>query len=474
MGVFSFVSLTLFAIGSAAIHVPYRKPWIDSETVNSFFGGKKWVVLVAGSDGWNNYRHQADICHAYQIIRENGIPKENIITMMVDDIANNPRNPTPGMIINQPNGKDVYKGVVIDYKGMDVNSTNFLKIITGDKKAMQSIGTGKVIEGGPHDKVFINFVDHGTTGILGFPDDLLYADELNDALKTMHASARYRMVLMYIEACKAGSMFDGILRDNTGVLAVTASGPRENSFGCYCRSQSGPYKTCLGDFFSVTWMENWDALVSESPKKKRTVFYDFNEARTSVTESNVMVYGDFRTGHETLSSFIGYKNRSKKHPSAEPVMTVTNKPKNTVMSSRTVYENSVQQELAGNELSVSERHHLSTELHLNNEMRLIIDKALRTIYSKVVKARPEIISKVGDFYEPNHLELSLDMFPCYKSILNKITESCFSLPRNPYALDRLTIFANFCVVDKHIHQLVEKLVSASCSNVHKLNIKNVY
>lgn len=32
---------------------------------------------------------QADICHAYQVIRENGIPEENIITMMVDDIAYN-------------------------------------------------------------------------------------------------------------------------------------------------------------------------------------------------------------------------------------------------------------------------------------------------------------------------------------------------------------------------------------------------
>lgn len=57
-GVFSFVSLALFAIGSTAIFVPssYRKPWTDIE--NNFFGGKKWVVLVAGSDGWNNYRHQ--------------------------------------------------------------------------------------------------------------------------------------------------------------------------------------------------------------------------------------------------------------------------------------------------------------------------------------------------------------------------------------------------------------------------------
>ena len=30
-------------------------------------GGRIWVVLVAGSEGFFNYRHQADMCHAYQV-----------------------------------------------------------------------------------------------------------------------------------------------------------------------------------------------------------------------------------------------------------------------------------------------------------------------------------------------------------------------------------------------------------------------
>ena len=45
---------------------------------------KHWAVLVAGSNGYFNYRHQADICHAYQILRKNGIPDESIIVMMYD------------------------------------------------------------------------------------------------------------------------------------------------------------------------------------------------------------------------------------------------------------------------------------------------------------------------------------------------------------------------------------------------------
>ncbi|CAG2175824.1 unnamed protein product, partial [Oppiella nova] len=64
--------------------------YVNSLPVNdNEFSGKKWVVLVAGSKGWENYRHQSDIYHAYQIMHANGIPDENIIVFHYDDIANN-------------------------------------------------------------------------------------------------------------------------------------------------------------------------------------------------------------------------------------------------------------------------------------------------------------------------------------------------------------------------------------------------
>ena len=86
---------------------------IDNEANNSRdneWNGTIWAVLVAGSNGWYNYRHQADICHAYQVLHEHGVPDRNIIVMMFDDIAHNEENPTPGVVINRPNGTDVYKG----------------------------------------------------------------------------------------------------------------------------------------------------------------------------------------------------------------------------------------------------------------------------------------------------------------------------------------------------------------------------
>lgn len=54
---------------------------------------------------------QADVCHAYQILRRGGLKDENIIVFMYDDIAHNEENPIPGVIINDPQGENVYAGV---------------------------------------------------------------------------------------------------------------------------------------------------------------------------------------------------------------------------------------------------------------------------------------------------------------------------------------------------------------------------
>jgi len=73
--------------------------------------GKKWGLLVAGSKGYPNYRHQANICHAYQVLKSGGLQDENIIVFMYDDIAYDNENPRRGVIINRPDGPNVYLGV---------------------------------------------------------------------------------------------------------------------------------------------------------------------------------------------------------------------------------------------------------------------------------------------------------------------------------------------------------------------------
>lgn len=111
----------------------------------SYIACDNYVVLVAGSDSYSNYRHQSDVFHAYHIFVDRGINPDNIILFAYDDIAYNSKNPFKGKIFNQPNGKDVYAGVKIDYIAKDVTPENFIAVLTGDADAITK-RTQKLLE----------------------------------------------------------------------------------------------------------------------------------------------------------------------------------------------------------------------------------------------------------------------------------------------------------------------------------------
>lgn len=73
------------------------------------------------------------MCHAYQILKKGGLKEENIVVFMFDDIAASPFNPRPGVIINNPNGSDVYAGVPKVW-GIAKNFFYFFGVIMFDLK----------------------------------------------------------------------------------------------------------------------------------------------------------------------------------------------------------------------------------------------------------------------------------------------------------------------------------------------------
>jgi hypothetical protein len=63
-----------------------------------------WAVLVCTSAYWYNYRHMANTLSLYRTVRRLGIPDSNIILMLADDVACNPRNPYPAQARRAPTG----------------------------------------------------------------------------------------------------------------------------------------------------------------------------------------------------------------------------------------------------------------------------------------------------------------------------------------------------------------------------------
>mmetsp|Transcript_43191 Transcript_43191/g.91802 ORF Transcript_43191/g.91802 Transcript_43191/m.91802 type:complete len:473 (-) Transcript_43191:216-1634(-) len=231
-----------------------------ASVVAGLASGAHWALIAAGSKGYENYRHQADVCHAYQLLRSKGFAEERIIVMAYDDVAHDKENPFPGKLFNVPDpngtGVDVRAGCKIDYSGSAVNSSNFLAVLQG---LPSQGGNGRVLKTSKDDEVFVNFVDHGAKGVIGFPDgDVLHREDLLKALHSMHDKGRYKHLLFYLEACNSGSMFVN-MTSNISVYAVTAVDPDHPSLGTYCGDEATvngtQLATCLGDLFSVYWMD---------------------------------------------------------------------------------------------------------------------------------------------------------------------------------------------------------------------------
>ena len=62
-----------------------------------------------------------------------GIPGSNIILMLADDVACNPRNKFPGCVYHSSGRTlDLYgDNIEVDYRGNEVTVENFLRVLTG-------------------------------------------------------------------------------------------------------------------------------------------------------------------------------------------------------------------------------------------------------------------------------------------------------------------------------------------------------
>jgi len=264
---------------------------------------KNWAVLVAGSNGYGNYRHQSDVFHAYHILRNHGMPAEQIITFAYDDIANNRRNPFPGKVFNKPDGPDVYEGVVIDYKGANVTPEKFVAVLTGD----ETVAGGKVLKSTSEDNVFVYFSDHGGVGLIAFPSSYLYADKLNAALLKMHENKMYKKLVFYLEACESGSMFQNKLPNDIKIWATTAATASQSSWAYYCGNEAKVNGTligsCLGDEYSIRWMEHSDVADMEVV----TLQEQYELVKKQTLKSQVQLYGDMSMKDDKLIEYQGQK-----------------------------------------------------------------------------------------------------------------------------------------------------------------------
>jgi len=367
-----------------------------------------WAVLLAGSRTYGNYRHQSDTCHAYKIVNKFGIPDSRVIVMQYDDIAKDPENPFPGQVFNKPTaagtpGVDVYAGCKKDYTGAAVTPDMFVAVMTGDSS---KTGGRPVLKSGPDDRVFIFFTDHGGTGIIAFPDgSLMSSTTLIGAINQMFAQKMYSKLVFYMEACESGSMFEGLIKPTLGVYVTTASNAVESSWGTYCPPDDmvngKAINSCLGDLYSINWMENADAL---GPTE--TLQAQFVDVRTKTTQSHVMQYGDLTWTSEPIGNYLGSNSTFKPEVVVNPSKSSSNV-KSADIPMHLAYYKYLRAESTDFEtrmtLAKQLQQHLARRVAVDN-MFMDLSTAAKNVDAFVLKAKMPVVcdgrccEKLGDAY----------------------------------------------------------------------------
>ncbi|XVE91133.1 hypothetical protein DITRI_Ditri20bG0130300 [Diplodiscus trichospermus] len=465
-----FFSLSSFVIGSRQLDGKIYKlssefsKFNHEEKVNNLdsndnIEGKRWAVLIAGSSGYENYRHQADVCHAYQILRNGGLEDDNIIVFMYDDIAFSVDNPRPGIIINKPEGNDVYKGVPKDYIGENVNVNNFFAVILGNKTALTG-GSGKVVDSSPNDRIFIYYADHGSSGFLGMPSgEDLTAKDLINVLKKKHEAKSYKSMVFYVEACESGSMFEGILPSNLNIYAVTAANPNESSWGTYCPGDypaiPPEFDTCLGDLFSISWLEDSDIhnLHKETLKQQ----YQVVRRRTAVDNldpsSHVMQYGSMTVEKDFVFSYLGTNPKNDNFEASPNTSNVVSQHDASLLHFWHKFHKASEGSLKKAEAHKELIGELSQRKHIDESINEIITVLLG--HENILK----MLNSVQSVGKP-----VVDDWNCLKMLVNTFKNCCGTTSRSRYEMKYSGAFANMCnagVDMKHATATITQVCTAT-------------
>ena len=203
----------------------------------------QYAVLVQGSNGFSNYRHQADVLGIYQMLRSYGFPDDHIILVLDKDMASDEMNPEPGIVRNAEDGPDLLGGTgtipsaVIDYDSKELSPADIADILLG-----RSSGRLRTVL--PQDagvNVLLYWSGHGHSQSTDGADEFCWRDNAPGSgfsaglLKETAEKMKFRKLLICAEPCYGEAVIRGIdgIRGALGISGASAN--------------------------EMSWAENWNA-----------------------------------------------------------------------------------------------------------------------------------------------------------------------------------------------------------------------
>ncbi len=248
-----------------------------------------YAVLVAASEGWYNYRHQADVLGFYHYLKAQGYDDDHILLIMADDIAYNELNPLQGVVRRELSGENLYEDVQIDYRLGDLTLDDLKQILTSEPSEAYPVTLGS----SRNDNVLFFWSGHGTQRGWMWKDT---EDLSAEFARTMFSAMQYRKQFAIIETCYSGGVAQGCT-GIPGLLMMTAANPYETS-------KADAFDNELQAYLSNTFTSSILSLLESNPQ---SVIRDlYLHAFDKTNGSHVMVYNAGHYGNLYLNDMGEY------------------------------------------------------------------------------------------------------------------------------------------------------------------------
>lgn len=192
----------------------------------------QYAVLVQGSNGFDNYRHLADVLSVYQLLRKGGFDDDHIIVVADKKLLSSQK-----VIRANVDGNDLYGGTdglppaVIDYDNASLTASDISSILQG--KATERLITVLPQDSGHN--VFFYWSGHGHSLRHSGINEFAWCSRPSgegftvDMLSSTLSAATFRKMLIVAEPCYAEAVVKGI-NNISGVLAISGASEEEQSW----------------------------------------------------------------------------------------------------------------------------------------------------------------------------------------------------------------------------------------------------
>lgn len=214
-----------------------------------------WAVLVCTSRFWFNYRHLANVLSIYRTVKRLGIPDSQIILMLPDDMACNPRNAFPGTVYsNSDRAVDLYgDNIEVDYRGYEVTVENFIRLLT-DRVGAEMPRSKRLLTD-DRSNILVYMTGHGGNEFLKFQDaEEIGAFDLADAFEQMWEKKRYHEILFMIDTCQANTMYSRFYSPN--IIATGSSELDQSSYSHHADNDVGVAVIDRYTYYNLEFLEN--------------------------------------------------------------------------------------------------------------------------------------------------------------------------------------------------------------------------